>query len=123
MQVRAKAGERSLTDVLIDIGQDVQDILRAEIRLAQWEMRERLQSAGALIALGVIASLLCAFFVLLAVLYGLRMLMPPWAAALCIAAGTALGAFVALSSGIARLRRRSAEHIKEELRWRRQLRK
>jgi Putative Actinobacterial Holin-X, holin superfamily III len=119
MQLRAGIRERSITDVVIDIGRNVQEILRAEIRLAEREVRERAHSAGWLLAVGVIGSQLSAFFVLFAIHYGLRLLMPSWAAALCVAFGTAVIAFVAFRVGIGRMTARSAQQIKEDLEWER----
>ena len=121
MQERAGAGGRSITDVLVDIGRNIQEILRSEIRLAQSEVRERLQAAGALVAIGVVGGLLSAFFLLLTLLYGLRLFMPPWAASLCIAVAVGLVAAIALKIGLGRLtmrpRRKSAESLKENGQW------
>ena len=99
--------ERPITDVLVDIGRNAQELLRAEIRLAQWEVRERLigaQPALALVITGVAAAVLSTFFVLLGALFALRFVMPGWAAALCIALALALTAVIALNLGLRRLK-------------------
>ncbi len=98
---------RPITDVLIDIGRNAQDLLRSEIQLAQSEVRDRLlgaRPAGVLFAVGAGAALLGAFFLLLALLFVLRLLMPAWAAAGCIAAVLALTATVALNAAARRFR-------------------
>jgi Putative Actinobacterial Holin-X, holin superfamily III len=107
VQERVIRGRRSLTDVLVDIGRNVEDILRYEIRLAQSEVRERLisaQSAGMLVAVGLVGGVLSAFFLLLSILYALRPLMPAWAAALGVAISLAVIAAIALKVGTQRLR-------------------
>lgn len=107
MQERVRGGARSIAEVLVDIGRNVEDILRCEIRLAQSEVRVRLlsmQSPGVLVGMGLAGSLLSAVFLLLSILYALRLLMPPWAAALCIAVALALMASIALKVGLRRLK-------------------
>jgi VIT1/CCC1 family predicted Fe2+/Mn2+ transporter len=98
---------RSITDVLVAIGHNAQDLLRSEIQLAQSEVRDRLlgaRPAGVLFAIGAAAALLGALFLLLALLFALRLLMPAWAAAGCIAAMLAATSTIALSTGVRRFR-------------------
>jgi len=112
---------RSIADVLTDIGANAQDLLRAEIELAQSEVRDRLvgaRAAGVLFAVGAAAALLGALFLLLALLFALRLLMPGWAAAGCIAAAMAVTAIIGFYTGVRRFRAssllfRSAESSKE----------
>jgi Putative Actinobacterial Holin-X, holin superfamily III len=118
-------GGRSVTDVLVNIAGSVEDILRFEIRLAQSEVREQLIRARAaclLVAVGVGGGVLSGFFVLLAVFSALRLLMPPWAAALCIAAAAALITTIALRAGLRGLQRvrptlKTVESRKESMGW------
>jgi len=123
------AAGRPITDVLVDIGRNAQDLLRAELRLAQSEVRERLieaQPAVGLVVLGVAAALLSGFFLLMGALFVLRFVMPGWAAALCIAVTLALTAIVALNVGLRRLRaarpvlKRLEESAKEHAAWAKQ---
>jgi uncharacterized membrane protein YqjE len=131
VQERVIGVRRSFTDVLLDIGRNIEDILRCEIRLAQSEVRERLisaQPAGMLVAIGLVVSVLSAFFLLLSILYALRPLMPAWAAALGIGVALAVIAAIALKVGMQRLRtsqvlRKTGESVKENLRWPRPLTK
>jgi VIT1/CCC1 family predicted Fe2+/Mn2+ transporter len=110
MRMRGPGGvrtDRSVTDVLVDIGHNAQDLLRAEIQLAQSEVRDRLleaRPAGVLFAVGAAAALLGGLFLLLALLFALRLLMPAWAAAGCIAAVLAITATIALTTGVRRFR-------------------
>jgi len=118
-------GGRSVTDVLVDIASSVQDILRSEIRLAQSEVGEqliRVRAAGLLVAVGLGGGMLSGFFMLLAVFLRLRLLMPPWAAAVCIAAAAALIATIALRAGLHRLEKvrpalKTVESPKETMEW------
>ena len=118
-------GGRSVTDVLVDVASSVQDILRFEIRLAQSEVREqliRVRAAGLLVAVGLGGGVLSGFFVLLAVFSALRLLMPSWAAALCIAAAVALIASIALRAGLRSLEGvrpalKTVESPKETMGW------
>lgn len=98
---------RPIADVLVDIGRNAQDLLRSEIHLAQSEVRDRLldaRPAGVLFAVGAAAALLGGLFLLLALLFALRLLMPGWAAASCITAVLAVTATIALTTAVRRFR-------------------
>ena len=119
------APSRSVTDVLADIFGNVQDILRSEIRFARYQVREelaRFRPAAALVLLGVAAALGSGLFALLGLMYALRWLMPPWAAALCVAVFMALVAAITLSIGWRRLKlaaaaRAARQGLKENGAW------
>lgn len=115
MRARLAPSGRSFTDVLADIFRNVQEILRSEIRLARFEVREevrRNRGAGLLIVAGFAGALFSVFFVLIAVQYALRRVLPPWAAALCVAAGLAVLASIAVQLGMRRLRAPSARRTR-----------
>lgn len=121
----ARHAERSVTDVLADIFRNVQDILHSEIRLAQSEFRDDLGRArpGAIfVAAAMGGALLSALFVLLAIMHALRLVMPAWAAALCMAIALALVSAIAMLVGVKRLRaldvgRRMRDQVKENAAW------
>jgi uncharacterized membrane protein YqjE len=131
MDVRRADTGRSVTDVLAAIFRNVQDILRSEIRLAQSEVRDDLARARPAALLVVAASaglLLSGLFLLIAIQYALRFVLPAWAAALCIAVGLALVAGIALRVGVRRLRvlsaaRAARAQAKESMAWAREPRK
>lgn len=117
---------RPITDVLVDIGRNAQELLRAEIRLAQSEVREQLigaQSAIVLVIVGIAGGILSGFFLLLAALFALRFVMPAWAAALCVTAVLALVAAVSLTAGVRRLKasrpvlKPLEDGVKEDAAW------
>lgn len=120
---------RAITDVLVDIGRNAQELLRAEIRLAQSEVREQVigaQSAIVLVIVGIAGGILSGFFLLLAALFSLRFVMPAWAAALCVTAVLALVAAIALTAGVRRLKasrpvlKPLEDNAKEDAAWARQ---
>ncbi|MGB6605210.1 MAG: phage holin family protein [Steroidobacteraceae bacterium] len=120
---------RAIADVLVDIGRNAQDLLRAEIRLAQSEVREQLigaQSTVVLVVVGVAGAVLSGFFLLLAALFALRFVMPAWAAALCVTAVLSMVSAVALTVGVRRLKasrpvlKPLEASVKEDAAWDRQ---
>lgn len=118
---RAAADERSVSQVLADVISNLQDILNAEIRLAQARARAELRGyrpAAVLIMVGILGGLVSVLFLLLSVAAALALVMPGWAAALIVAVGTAVVSALLLRTGTARVRNRAAktaEHIKEDL--------
>lgn len=118
--------ERSISALVSDIVGDLQEIVRGEARLAKAELREELGKAkrGAILlfvgGLVVMAGLGC---LLLAAIYGLATVWPPWAAALAVGGVVALiGAVVALSGkkqiGAVELPpQKTAASVRENLQW------
>ena len=86
---RTLSDGRSIFTVLQDIVNNVQDIIRLEVRLAKTEVREELakvQSAGLLLGIGATAAIFSVLFILLAIASALSRVVPDWAAALIVAA-------------------------------------
>lgn len=118
--------ERSISALVSDIVGDLQEIVRGEVRLAKAELREELGKAkrGAILlvvgGLVVMAGLGC---LLLAAIYGLATVWPPWAAALAVGGAVALiGALLALSGrkqiGAVELPpQKTAASVRENLQW------
>jgi hypothetical protein len=121
--------ERSVSAVLHDILRDVQEMLRAEIRLAKAEIRDdakRAASSGAWVAVGAAGVLSGWIFLLWTVVYALAAMMPMWAATLVVAVVlSAIGAALVML-GLQRVRtlqpgpERAVESVKETLEWIRQ---
>jgi hypothetical protein len=124
-------GIRSIPEILQDVLTNIQDIVRAEVRLAKAELGEELNRArtgGLLIGVGAVAAIFCVLFVLLTCVYGLGLIMPNWAAALIVAAAVGLAAAVTLSLGLKRFKAieaapKTASSLKENVRWAKQLTK
>jgi uncharacterized membrane protein YqjE len=106
--------ERSLADVFQDIVANVQDIVRSELRLASVEIRQELvkaATAGKVAAAGGVLALFALAFLLLAAVYGLALVMPPWMAALAVGIVLAMGGLILISAGSKRLK---LIHLKPE---------
>ncbi len=98
--------ERSIRSVFRDIGSDVDRIVRAELRIAIAEVRAGVAAAGdasRLLIAGAMCALLAATFLLLAVMFALRSIMPLWLAALLIALLVGVAATGLLLAGRTRL--------------------
>jgi hypothetical protein len=116
--------DRPLGDLVRELVQEGQALLRDEVRLAKAEVREEARKAakgGAAIGAGG-AVLYAALFFLGAtlVLLGATFL-PAWLAALIVTAIYAAAGWAALSYGRQELRKtrptRAVEHVKEDARW------
>lgn len=123
------ATERPFTAVLQDIVRNIQDIVRSEVRLAKTEVREELtktRSAGSLVAVGAVSGLFSVLFLLLTVMYALGLVMPAWAAALCLAAIVGILAGVTIMAGLKQLKAinaaapKTVASIKENVEWAKQ---
>jgi uncharacterized membrane protein YqjE len=122
---------RSISVVLQDIVGNIQDIVRAEVRLAKTEVGEQFdkaRSASVLCGVGAITASFSALFLLLAGVYALSLVMPQWAAALIVAGVVGVVAAVMLVLGIKRFKTihaapKTAASLKENVQWARQLTK
>ena len=125
------ASIRSIPEILKDVLTNIQDIVRAEVRLAKAELGEELSRArtgGLLIGVGAVAAIFSALFLLLACVYVLGRFMPNWAAALIVAAAVGVAAAVTLGLGLKRFKTiqaapLTAASLKENVRWAKELTK
>jgi hypothetical protein len=125
------AGIRSIPEILQDVLSNIQDIVRAEVRLAKAELGEELsraRSGGLLIGVGAVAAIFSTLFLLLACVYALGRVVPNWAAALIVAAAVGVVAAVTLGIGLKRLKTiqaapKTAASLKENVQWAKQLTK
>jgi uncharacterized membrane protein YqjE len=125
------AGIRSIPEILQDVLTNIQDIVRAEVRLAKAELGEELnraRSGGLLIGVGAVAAIFSTLFLLLACVYALVLVVPNWAAALIVAAAVGVAAAVTLGLGLKRLKTiqaapKTSASLKENVRWAKQLTK
>ena len=120
------ATERSFTVVLQDIMRNVQEIIRAEVRLAKAEIREEASKAFSSMVWVMVGAVCAAFaltFLLWTVVYAVGLVWPMWAATLVVAAVLGIAGAVMLSSGIQRMKHvsptpeRTVETIKENVAW------
>jgi len=118
--------DRSIAAVLSDIVGDLQQIVRAEVRLATVEVREELAKAkrgAAMLVTAGIVLILAAGFALLAAVYALATIWPPWAAALTVAVGVAAAGGLCAIIGLHRLKdvhllpQRTVSTVRENMQW------
>lgn len=118
--------DRPISSVLSDIVGNVQHIVRAEVKLATAEVREEIGKAKRgmiFLVAGGMAAALAAVFILLAAVYALALVWPPWAAALVVGAGTALVGYAVVTTGIRQIRSvslrpaRTVSTIQENIEW------
>ena len=125
------ASIRSIPEILHDVLANIQDIVRAEVRLAKAELGDELsraRSGGLLIGVGAVAAIFSALFLLLACVYALSRVMPNWAAALIVAAVVGVAAAVTLGLGLKRFKTiqatpKTAASLQENVRWGKELTK
>jgi uncharacterized membrane protein YqjE len=125
------AGMRSIPEILHDALANIQDIVRAEVRLAKAELGEELNAArsgGLLVGVGAVAAIFSTLFLLLACVYALARVVPNWAAALIVAAAVGVAAAVTLGLGLKRFKTiqaapKTAASLKENVRWAKELTK
>ncbi len=119
--------ERSVGQVLQDIVGNLQEIVRSEVRLAKAEVKQEVSAtARALVSLmiGAVVGIYALGFLLLALVYGLAVVIASWwIAALAVGAALALIAFAFVSIGRHRMRaidpvpERTVRTLKENVTW------
>jgi len=116
--------DRSIADVLRDIFANVQEMIRAEIRLARAEIREEtgktLISAQTM-AVGGVLGLFALGFVLVAITQALATVMPNWAASLAMGVVLGLIGVALLMTGKKHLHvptpNKTIDNVKENVEW------
>ena len=120
----SNTGERSVIGVLGDVADNLQRIVRAEIRLAKVETREELAVfvRGAIwCGIAAAAALFGVMYVLLAAVYTLALWWPLWAAALVVGIVMLIVAGVGAAIGVKRFHvptlTRTGQSLKENVPW------
>ena len=120
------ATERPFTAVLQDILGNVQEIIRAEVRLAKVEIKEEASKAFSSMVWVLVGAVCAAFattFLLWTIVYAVGLVWPMWAATLVVAAVLGVAGAVILSSGVRQMKHvsttpeRTVETIKENVAW------
>jgi len=123
----AAGTERSVGEVLQDIVGNVEEIVRSEVRLAKAEVKQQVSAtARALVSLliGAVIGIYALGFLLLALVYGLALVIASWwIAALAVGAALVLISIAFFSIGRQRMRaldpvpERTVRSLKESVTW------
>jgi uncharacterized membrane protein YqjE len=116
--------DRTMSEVVQDIFVNVQEMVRAEIRLARAELRQDVTNAAGsakLIAAGAGIAVMGVVFILVTVTLLLALVMPAWAATLIMGAILAIAGMATLSKGRAQFKMprpdKTIENVKENVEW------
>jgi uncharacterized membrane protein YqjE len=118
--------ERSIASVLADIVGNLQQIIRAEVRLAKIEVHEEVGKAkrGAMfLAAGGLLLTLALGAAMLSAIYALAIVWPAWAAALAVSGMTAVVGGLVLGTGMKQFRDvslappRTVATVQENIQW------
>jgi len=117
--------ERSIASLVKDIVGNLQQIIRAEVRLAKVEVTEELAKARRAMVLLVVGALFATMALgclILAAVYLLSHFVQPWVAAVLVAVGVGAIAGVLVAIGATQLKRvslaaRTVTSVQENIQW------
>ena len=121
--------DRSISDILQEVLRNLQDIVRFEVRLAKTEVRQEIvkaKFAALLMAVGALCGVFALFFLLLAGVYALSLVVPGWAAALIVTGALMLIAAITVIAGLKQSKRihptpeKTVGTMKENVEWAKQ---
>jgi nitrate/nitrite transporter NarK len=113
-------------EIVQDILRDVQEVIRAELRLARAEMTEKARSAGkagGMFGGAAVAGLLAACCLVTACVAALALAMPVWAAALIMTVLLGAAAGMAYTAGRSKLKtvtpvpEQTVQTLKDDVEW------
>jgi hypothetical protein len=118
--------DRSVADLLKSIVDNVQEIIRSEVKLARAEVREEASkagSAGRSFGIAAVVGLYAGGFLLFTMYHVLALFMPLWGAALCVTIVSGSAAAIMFASGKKMWKQVNAkpektiESVKENVAW------
>ena len=118
--------ERSIVEIFKDMIENIQEIVRCEIRLVKADLKleaRRRWPPVRLVLIGAIVGLYGAGYLLSSAVYALALIMPPWAASACVGVVLAIVAGAMINAGLGHWRQLSPEPlnvnktIKEDVAW------
>jgi uncharacterized membrane protein YqjE len=118
--------QRSVPELLQGIVGNLEEIVRAELRLAKAEVKEDAAQAAtpvAALGVGLVIALFGVGFLLLAAVYALSLVIASWLAALIVGAALSVAAAITISSSITRLKRlnltpdKTFGNVEENVQW------
>jgi Putative Actinobacterial Holin-X, holin superfamily III len=120
------ADTRSSAEIVQDLVQNVQEILRSEVRLAKAEITQEARKAArgaAVLSGGTILAMFALGLLLWAGVYALSLVLPLWAAALIVGAAVSIAAGIMFAIGRARMKQvhpkpeTTIRSVKENVKW------
>jgi len=117
---------RPISRIIEDILRHVGEIIRSEIRLVQTEITQDFRDvkhAGTYLIAAGIASMFALGFLLLAAVYGLSTVMPPWLAAISVGIVLGIVGFALMTKGLHLLKAtsitpdRTIQSLEDNLKW------
>lgn len=118
--------ERPISHIIDDILRHVGEIIRSEIRLAQTEMKQdflEVKHAGTYLMAAGVAGMFALGFLLLAAVYGLSMVMPPWLAAISVGVVLGITGVALLTKGLHLMKAtsmtpdRTIQSLEDNVKW------
>jgi len=118
--------DRSFASVLEDIVNNIQGIIRSEVRLAKAEIQEeagKAGKAGRLLGVGAVLAFYATGFLFLTCVYALETAVDPWLAGLIVTLVVGIGAAVLITAGLKRMKRvdplpeKTIQTVKENFEW------
>jgi len=118
--------KRPVTRILEDILRHLGEIIRSEIRLVQTEIRQDFRDvkhAGTYLVAAGVAGMFALGFLLLAAVYGLSTIMPPWLAAITVGGVLGIVGVALMSRGLHMLKAtnmtpdRTIQSLEDNLKW------
>lgn len=118
--------DRSVADLLKGIVDNVQEIIRSEVKLARAEINEeasKAASAGRSFGIAAVFGLFAGGFLFFTIYQALALFMPAWGAALCVTILTGIVAAVMFTSGkklwnqVNAKPEKTIESVKENVAW------
>ncbi len=118
--------ERTAGQIVKDIVENAQEIIRSEVRLAKAEIREesrKMMHAGMVLVVGAVIGLYGLGFLFAAASSALALAMPQWAASLIVGGVLGIGGAIGLAVGIERWRQipktpeKTIADVKENVEW------
>jgi hypothetical protein len=103
----SKPSGRPISQIVEDMLSHLAEIVRAELRLVQTEIRQDLRkagNAGGYLAAAGVAGLLGLGFLLLGAVYGLALVMPLWLAAVSVGLAVSIAGLALFGIGLHRMK-------------------
>jgi len=98
--------ERTMVDIFKDMGENIQGLIRGEVRLVKSEVREEIAKRtqpAKMILTGAVLGLFGAAYILLSGIYALSLVVPAWAAAGIVGLPLALIGVILINNGLNKL--------------------